>query len=435
VAALPSANEGLTMGVTAVIGAQWGDEGKGKLVHLLSQDYDLILRYQGGSNAGHTVQVGDQVYKFKLVPSGILHPGKLCLLCDGVVVNVLTLAGEIAELTANGGWQGALKISRHAHLVLPYHTKQDEYFEDAKGHQAIGTTRRGIGPAYADKYFRVGLRGADLLKPGFKDKVKFAAERKNVLFGGYYQRDLLDPDQVWAEVEPTVALLAPLVDDTIGLVRQAIADGRSVMCEGAQGTLLDIDYGTYPFVTSSHPVTGGALLGTGVNWRNLERVIGVTKAYTTRVGAGPFPTEDEGAEGSLMREAGVEYGTVTGRPRRCGWLDLVLLRYAAQLNGFTEMALTKTDVLDSFAKIKVCVGYERDGRRVEWPDLEPDVLAECRPVYEELPGWQAATSEMRSEGELPGALLDYVRYIEDYVGVRISIVSVGPKNSATVHRG
>ncbi len=423
------------MSVTAVIGAQWGDEGKGKLVHLLSQDYEIILRYQGGSNAGHTVQVGENVYKFKLVPSGILHPGKTCLLCDGVVVNMLTLAGEIAELTANGGWQGTLKLSRHAHLVLPYHTTQDEYFEDAKGRHAIGTTRRGIGPAYADKHFRVGLRGADLLKPGFKEKVQAAAERKNVLFSGYYKRGPLDLDQVWAEVEPTVAVLAPLVDDTIGLVRQAIADGRPLMCEGAQGTLLDIDYGTYPFVTSSHPITGGALLGTGVNWRNLERVIGVTKAYTTRVGAGPFPTEDEGAAGNLMREAGVEYGTVTGRPRRCGWLDLVLLRYAAQLNGFTEMALTKTDVLDSFDKIKVCTAYELNGRRLAWPDLDPDVLAACTPVYEELPGWQVVTSEMRTAGELPGALQDYIRYIEDFIGVHISIVSVGPKNSATVRRG
>jgi adenylosuccinate synthase len=423
------------MSVTAVIGAQWGDEGKGKLVHLLSRDYDLILRYQGGSNAGHTVQVGDNVYKFKLVPSGILHPGKLCLLCDGVVVNVLTLAEEITTLKENGGWQGELKISRHAHLVLPFHTQQDVYFEEAKGKHAIGTTRRGIGPAYADKYFRVGLRGADLLKPGFKEKVQSLAARKNVLFGGYYHRDQLDPEQVWAEVAPTVELLAPLVDDTIGIVRQAIADGRSVMCEGAQGTLLDIDYGTYPFVTSSHPVTGGAQIGTGVNWRDLSRVLGVTKAYTTRVGAGPFPTEDEGAEGNLMREAGVEYGTVTGRPRRCGWLDLVLLRYAAQLNGLTELALTKTDVLDSFKRIKVCVAYERKGRRIEWPDLDPDVLAECAPVYEELPGWQVATSEMRTESELPAVLMDYVRYIERFTGVRISIISVGPKNSATVHRG
>ena len=423
------------MSVTAVIGAQWGDEGKGKLVHLLSRDYDLILRYQGGSNAGHTVQAGENVYKFKLVPSGILHDGKLCLLCDGVVANVLTLAEEINTLQGNGGWRGELKISRHAHLVLPFHTQQDEYFEEAKGKQAIGTTRRGIGPAYADKYFRVGLRGADLLKPDFKDKVKALAARKNVLFGGYYMRDLLDPDQVWAEVEPTVVLLAPLVDDTISLVRQAISGGRSVMCEGAQGTLLDIDYGTYPFVTSSHPVTGGALLGTGVNWRDLSRVIGVTKAYTTRVGAGPFPTEDDGAEGSLMRDAGAEYGTVTGRPRRCGWLDLVLLRYAAQLNGFTELALTKTDVLDSFERIKVCVAYERNGKRLEWPDLDPDVLSECMPVYEELPGWRLSTSEMKAESELPGALTDYIRYIEKYVGVPVSIVSVGPKDSATVRRG
>ena len=422
------------MSVTAVIGAQWGDEGKGKLVHLLSENYGIILRYQGGSNAGHTVQVGDNVYKFKLVPSGILHEGKLCLLCDGVVVNVLTLRDEIDMLKGNGGWRGELKISRHAHLVLPFHCTQDEYFEEAKGKLAIGTTRRGIGPAYADKYFRVGLRGADLLKPDFEEKVKQLAVRKNVLFSGYYKRDLIDPDEVWEQVAPTVDVLAPLVDDTIGIVRRAVADNAEIMCEGAQGTLLDIDYGTYPYVTSSHPVVGGALLGTGVNWRNISRVIGVTKAYTTRVGGGPFPTEDDGPDGDLMRDEGAEYGTVTGRPRRCGWLDLPLLRYACELSGFTELALTKTDVLDKFERIKVCVAYERNGKRIEWPDLDPDALAESTPVYEELPGWLTETSELRSEGELPGRMLDYVRFIEDYTKVPVSIVSVGPKYSATIHR-
>ncbi len=423
------------MSVTAVIGAQWGDEGKGKLVHLLSQHQDYVLRYQGGSNAGHTVKVNGNVFKFKLVPSGILHQGVHCLLCDGVVVNPLTLCEEIAELSGRGALRGQLHVSRHAHLVLPYHAVQDTYFEEAKGKDAIGTTRRGIGPAYADKHFRVGLRAGDMLHPDFASRVKSAAQRKNVLFAGYYQCPEVDPEQVWAEVAPTVDTIAPLVTDTVALVRQAVHDKARIMCEGAQGTLLDIDYGTYPFVTSSHPVSGGAFLGTGVNWRDMDRVIGVSKAYTTRVGAGPFPTEDSAETGEAMRAAGAEFGTVTGRPRRCGWLDLPLLNYASQLNGFTELALTKTDVLDAFAEIKVCVAYMKDGQRLTWPDLDPDVLEICTPVYETLPGWQCPTSSARSTFDLPPQFMNYVRFIEDYIKVPVRTISVGPDWEATITRG
>ena len=422
------------MSVTAVIGAQWGDEGKGKLAHILSLDHDIILRYQGGSNAGHTVKVGGETFKFKLVPSGVLHEGKTCLLCDGVVVNIMTLAEEIAALSERGQLKGELMISRHAHLVLPLHCMQDVYFEEAKGKRAIGTTRRGIGPAYADKYFRVGLRAGDMLKDDFAKRVKAMARRKNVLFTGYYNQPEVDPDQVWAQVQPAVEVLAPLVGDTIQLVRQAIGNGAHILCEGAQGTLLDIDYGTYPFVTSSHPVSGGALLGTGISWRELTSVIGVSKAYTTRVGAGPFPTEDTGPDGERMREAGAEYGTVTGRPRRCGWLDLPLLRYAAQLSGFTELALTKSDVLDSFEELRVCVAYELDGQRLDWPDLDPEVLERSEPVYETLPGWHSDVTAARSEDDLPAALKDYLRYIEEYVGLPITFVSVGADAEATIRR-
>jgi adenylosuccinate synthase len=327
---------------------------------------------------------------------------------------------------------GRLSISRHTHLVLPFHATQDAYFEEVKGKRALGTTRRGIGPAYADKYFRVGLRAGDMLKPDFGERVKALAKRKNVLFSGYYAMPELDPEQVWAEVEPTVEVLAPLVADTSALIRRAVADGEEILCEGAQGALLDIDYGTYPFVTSSHTVTGGLFLGTGLNWRELDRVIGVSKAYTTRVGAGPFPTEDEGPQGDAMREAGAEYGTVTGRPRRCGWLDLPLLKYAAQLNGFTELALTKTDVLDELEAIKVCVAYELGGQRIDWPDLDPDVLQECAPVYETLPGWQSDTSGLRREEDLPGKLADYVDFIAGQVEVPVSIISVGADRDATI---
>jgi adenylosuccinate synthase len=420
------------MAVTAIIGAQWGDEGKGKLVHLLSKQFDYVLRYQGGSNAGHTVQCDGQTYKFQLLPSGILLSGVRCVLCDGVVVNPVSLAAELAGLRAQQALRGELHISRHAHLVLPFHVLQDQYFEEAKGAAAIGTTRRGIGPAYADKYFRVGLRAGDMLQPGFEARVKALAQRKNVLFSGYYGQPELDPEEVWAQVAPAVDQIGPLVTDTVALVRRAVADDARIMLEGAQGTLLDIDYGTYPYVTSSHPISGGALLGSGVNWRELGRVIGVTKAYTTRVGAGPFPTEDDGPAGQRMGETGAEFGTVTGRARRCGWLDLCLLRYSAQLNGFTELALTKSDVLDSFDEIKVCTAYAYRGQRLEWPDLDPTVLAECEPIYETLPGWQSDTGSLRDAAHVPAELRRYITLIEEQTGVRVGLLSVGPDRDATI---
>jgi adenylosuccinate synthase len=420
------------MSVTVVVGAQWGDEGKGKLTHLLSQEHDIVLRFQGGSNAGHTIQVGDDTYRFRLVPSGILNTGVKCLLTDGVVVNPLSLADEIAELRSRDALRGELIISRHAHLVLPYHQFQDAYFEEAKGGGAIGTTLRGIGPAYADKYFRVGLRAGEMLKPGFADRVKAAAQRKNVLFTNYYNKPAIDPDQLWQEVQPAVEALAPLVEDTLGLIRRAVNDRQRILCEGAQGVLLDIDYGTYPYVTSSHPVVGGALVGTGLNWTELRRVIGVAKAYCTRVGAGPFLTEDTGALGELLRTKGGEFGTNTGRARRCGWLDLPLLKYAHQVCGFTELALTKVDVLDELDELKVCVGYERAGRRYNWPDLDLEALEESTPIYETLPGWRTPTAHLRGNEALPAGLRRYVEFIAGYVGVPVNIISVGAECSATV---
>lgn len=420
------------MSVTTIIGAQWGDEGKGKLAHLLAADQDYVLRYQGGSNAGHTVISEGQTYKFNLMPSGMLIDGVRCILCDGVVANPVTLCWEIENLQRLGRYRGELFVSRHAHLVLPFHKTQDLYFEEAKGKAALGTTKQGIGPAYADKYFRVGLRAGDLLLPDFEERVKALASRKNVLFSGYYKRDALDPDLVWAEVAPTVEVLAPLVQDTIGMVRDAIREDARILLEGAQGTLLDIDYGTYPFVTSSHPISGGALLGTGVSWRDLDRVVGVAKAYNTRVGAGPFPTEDEGEAGMTMAKTGAEFGTVSGRPRRCGWLDLPLLRYATQLNGFTELAITKTDVLDEFEEIKVCVAYELDGKRIDWPDMAPEVLERCQPVYETMPGWFCSTSAIRDAADFPGPLQDYLQLIEREAGAPVKIVSVGADRNATI---
>jgi adenylosuccinate synthase len=420
------------MSVTVVVGAQWGDEGKGKLTHLLSEDHAVVLRFQGGANAGHTIQIGDATYKFRLVPSGILRRGTTCLLCDGVAVNPVSLAEELHELRSRDAMGGRLVISRHAHLVLPYHKLQDSYFEQAKGGGAIGTTLRGIGPGYADKFFRVGLRAGDMLKPGFEERVKATAVRKNVLFREYYGKPELDPDAVWAEVAPVIDELAPLVADTVKLVRDAVEGGQRVLCEGAQGVLLDIDYGTYPYVTSSHPVVGGALIGTGLNWTELSRVIGVAKAYCTRVGAGPFPTEDEGELGEYLRTRGGEFGTNTGRARRCGWLDLPLLRYSHKLCGFTELALTKVDILDELAEIKVCVAYERGGERYSWPDLDLEALSTAQPVYETLPGWQTPTTGMRGSDVLPARLRDYIDFISSYVGVPVNMVSVGAECSATV---
>ncbi|MCC7479244.1 adenylosuccinate synthase [bacterium] len=420
------------MTVTAIIGAQWGDEGKGKLTHLLSADHDIVLRYQGGANAGHTIKDGDKTYRCRLVPSGVLREGVRGLLCDGVVVNPVSLAEELAELRTAGGLRGSLQISRHAHLVLPYHGLQDAFFEQAKGGGALGTTLRGIGPAYADKYFRVGLRAGDMLRPDFGERMKQAARRKNVLFSGYYGQAEEDPDAMWEKVQPAVEQLAPLVADTLALVRTAIRQRERILCEGAQGTLLDIDYGTYPYVTSSHPVSGGAFTGTGINWRDMNSVIGVAKAYCTRVGAGPFPTELPDEIGDMLRERGGEFGTVTGRSRRCGWLDLPLLRYSAELNGFTELALTKVDVLDELDEIPVCVAWEINGQKTEWPDLDIEALEQARPVYKRLPGWQANTCGHRGMADLPQRLKDYVRFIEDFVGVPVRMISVGAETGATV---
>ena len=423
------------MSVTAVVGAQWGDEGKGKLVHLLSQHQDYVLRYQGGSNAGHTVKVDGEVFKFKLMPSGILHQGVRCLLGDGVVIDPLTLCEEIAELRTRGALRGQLTVSRHAHLVLPYHAVQDAYFEEAKGKDALGTTLRGIGPAYADKYFRVGVRAGDMLREDFAGRVKASAARKNVLFSGYYHGRTLDPDAVWAEVAPTVAVIAPLVGDTILLVRQALKDGARIMCEGAQGTLLDIDYGTYPYVTSSHPVVGGALLGTGLSWRDIgkrdRREQGLHDARRRR--AVPHGGAGRGRRADAPGGRGVRHSH-----RAPAALRLARLTAAATTprssTGFTELALTKTDVLDGFAEIKVCVAYERGGQRVTWPDLDPGVLEACTPVYETLPGWHCPTDGLRREAELPAQFRNYVGFIEEYVATPVRTISVGPDWEATITR-
>lgn len=423
------------MSVTVIIGAQWGDEGKGKMTHLLSPSFDAVIRFQGGSNAGHTVKTGGQTFKFHLLPSGILHDDKVCILAAGVVIDPVTLAAEINTLKEMGCFKGRLILSTDAHLVTPYHKLLDTLEETRMGDSAIGTTGHGIGPAYADKYLRIGLRVGDLLDlPLLRKKLAYAIESKNAILKGLYGAQPVDADEQFEIITKSAEALMPFIENTTPIIRDYLADGKNLLLEGAQGTLLDIDYGTYPYVTSSHPVTAGACLGTGISPLKIQRVIAVSKAYTTRVGNGSFPTEQLNSIGDTMREAGKEYGTTTGRKRRCGWLDLVLLKYAILINGATEIALTKTDVLNGFDIIKVCVGYMYKGERIEEVDLDDSILSHCTPIYEELPGWQSELSETGGFENIPQKLKDYISFIEQSVGIPVSIISIGPDHRQTIFK-
>ncbi len=419
-----------------VVGAQWGDEGKGKVTDLLARKAHVVARYNGGDNAGHTVVVGGETFKLHHIPSGILHQGVLCLLGNGMVINPKRLCEELDGLVRRGVdvSPARLKISGRAHLIMPYHIALDGADERARGKSAIGTTRRGIGPTYADKAARRGLRAVDLLDPdAFARKVSEAVKTANCFIEGVYGLEPLDPEGVAEEYRLYARRLAPYVADISLLLDEALAQGKLVLCEGAQGTLLDIDHGTYPFVTSSSPVAGGALTGLGFGFRHIERVIGVAKAYTTRVGGGPFPTELTGPEADALVEAGREYGTTTGRRRRVGWLDAVILRYAARINGLTELAITKLDVLTGIDPLRICVSYRCEGRTTEHFPLSTEVLARCEPVYEKLPGWSEDITSARTIAELPRAARDYIHRIEELTGVPICLVSVGPEREQTIH--
>ncbi|MBN2585462.1 adenylosuccinate synthase [Patescibacteria group bacterium] len=426
--------------VTAVVGAQWGDEGKGKLVHLLSRNFDLVVRYQGGENAGHTVETDGQTYRFRLLPSGILYSHVTAVLGRGMVVNPISLAAEIDELSTQGAFRGKLIVDRGIQLVLRAHQLQDQYSEEAKdiGGLAVGTTRRGIGPAYADKHFRVGIKAGDLLRPRAELRQMFCSDitRKNALFAGYYGQPQGDAGELWAEFEPAIEKIAPYIADAVSLVMVAKEKCRPILCEGAQGVLLDLDYGTYPYVTSSHPGIAGALSGTGINWTDIGEVIGVTKAYTTRVGNGPFPTEELGPLGELMRERGAEYGTVTKRPRRCGWLDLVLLKYAREVVGITKWAVTKVDVLDELSEILSCNFYVQSDH-MAGPTLNPEMdrLGDYLPRYSRLSGWNCDTTQCRRYADLPSALINYLKHIEVATKTPVAFVSVGPATDAVVWIG
>ena len=417
---------------TLLIGAQWGDEGKGKVVDFLSQDADIVVRYQGGSNAGHTIEIGAERYVLHLVPSGILYPDKTCVIGNGLVIDPVGLVKEIKELNERGiHTAGRLHVSDRAHVVLPYHKALDAARENklAAGSK-IGTTQRGIGPTYEDKASRTGLRMGDLLAPCLDTLIAERLAAKNAqlsLLGA----PALDPAKVCAEVRSAAEFLAPYITDTVKLVGEAYKAGKQFLFEGAQGTMLDIDFGTYPFVTSSNPTAGGASVGTGLPPRSVERVLGVIKAYTTRVGEGPFPTELLDATGEALRKRGREFGATTGRPRRCGWFDAVVGKYSAMVNGADYWAITKLDVLDEMETIKVCVAYECDGKRYDTVPASISVLDRCKPVYREFPGWMSPTSHVKRYADLPQKAKDYVKALCDITGVPLGVLSVSPQREST----
>jgi adenylosuccinate synthase len=411
-----------------IVGAQWGDEGKGKITDLLAEEADAVVRFQGGNNAGHTIVRNGETFKFHLVPSGILYPGKHCIIGNGVVVDPKVLCEELDGLRAQGMDVSGLKLSANAHLIMPYHRLLDEAGEARLGKLEIGTTRRGIGPCYADKAARLGIRVQDLLDEKIlKKKIVAALEPKKLTLRPYERDPRLDLQSMTEEYLVYGHRLEQHIADTTTMTHRLLDDGRTVLFEGAQGTLLDIDHGTYPFVTSSNPFAGAACVGAGVGPKDIEDVWGVAKAYVTRVGAGPFPTELEGELGDRMREAGGEFGTTTGRPRRCGWLDLVALRYAVRLNGLTGLAITKLDVLTGIDPI--CVSMEYTGPEgatfSEFP-YHQSILHKAQGLYTELPGWEEDITGARNLDDLPQAARDYLQYIEDYLNVPVVLVGVGP---------
>jgi adenylosuccinate synthase len=413
---------------TVVVGTQWGDEGKGKLTDLLARDMDMVVRYQGGHNAGHTVVVDGVSFALQLVPSGVLYPHIVPVIGNGVVVDPGVLLAELDTLGAKGIDTGRMVVSGNAHLIMPYHTEIDRVTERYLGKNALGTTRRGIGPAYADKAARVGLRVQDLLDGKiFRQKLEVVLKEKNAILAKVYNRLPLDASAICDEYLDLYApRIGPMVGDAVGLVHDALDAGANVLLEGAQATFLDLDHGTYPFVTSSNPVAGGACTGSGVGPRMIGEVIGIAKAYVTRVGAGPFPTECLDEVGEVLVERGHEFGTNTGRRRRCGWFDAVMARQAVRLNSLSEVALTKLDVLDTFDTVKVCVAYTSGGERFAYPPYHQSVLHQVDAVYEELPGWRTDLSGATELSDLPPAARDYVAFLAQQIGVPIKLVGVGP---------
>ncbi|MEO2083281.1 MAG: adenylosuccinate synthase [Desulfurobacteriaceae bacterium] len=425
------------MATLAVVGTQWGDEGKGKIVDILSEKADWIVRFQGGNNAGHTVVVDGTKYVLHLLPSGILHDGKRCVLGNGMVIDLESLINEIEFIKRVGKEvDGRLFVSERAHLILPYHKELDAASERLKGDGSIGTTLKGIGPAYRDKAGRVGIRIADLRdENAFKEKLRWNLREKELMLKHVYNYDVsFSFDEIYSQTMKNYEKVEAFVCDTVTLLNRAVDRGDNVLFEGAQATLLDIDVGTYPFVTSSNSSALGISSGTGISPKKVERIYGIMKAYTTRVGGGPFPTELKDNVGELLRARGHEYGSTTGRPRRCGWLDLFAVKFSCMVNDLDGIIVTKLDVLDAFDEIKVCVGYEIDGEIVESFPSTAQELSKVKPVYETLPGWKRETTHVKSFEELPKEAKGFLKFVEDYLGVSIPVVSTGPQRDETIVR-
>lgn len=422
------------MSIRVVVGAQWGDEGKGKIVDLLSKEADYVVRYQGGANAGHTLKFDDQEIVLHLVPSGIFNGSAKCVIGNGVVIEPQALLDEIENiLSMDIDLENRLFISSSAHAILPYHKLLDQVKEKHRGEDAIGTTGRGIGPAYVSKVSRVGIRMADLFhKDILADKLTSNLNDINEALTHIYKEDPLDVDEILNDTLEVAEKLCPYITNTTSLLHNGIENGEEILLEGAQGSLLDLDHGTYPYVTSSSPTAGGACTGTGISPRAIDHVMGITKAYCTRVGNGPFPTELTGETGEFLRKEGQEFGATTGRPRRCGWLDLVALKYAIRINGIDELAVTKIDILNNFEDIKVCTDYRVNGEKTR--EFSPDLyeIQHAEPVYKTFPGWQSDINKCNTIEELPTEAREYLRFIQDYLGVDLKILSSGPKRSETL---
>ncbi len=424
------------MAAVVLIGAQWGDEGKGKITDFLAKKAGMIVRSQGGNNAGHTVVVDGEEFKLHLIPSGILYSDKTCIIANGVVIDPAVLLQELNYLTERGVKTGKLLISGNAHVIMPYHRLLDGLEENARGDSKIGTTKRGIGPAYMDKTARTGIRMNDLIDPDeFAAKLRRNLAEKNTLLTKVYGAEPLDFEEIYQEYEGYAARLKEYVTDTSLAIAQTMKNGIKVLFEGAQGTLLDLDHGTYPFVTSSSPIAGGACTGSGVGPTHIDRVVAVIKAYTTRVGEGPFPTELTDETGQRIQKLGFEFGTTTGRARRCGWFDAVIARYAVRVNGISDFAVTKLDVLTGLETLKICVGYNVDGQRIDEFPQSQKIFTQCEPIYEEMPGWQEDLTQIKRFEDLPINAQNYIRRLEELSGVQATIVAVGPGREQTIVRG
>jgi len=423
------------MSATVIVGAQWGDEGKGKVIDFLASKADVVVRSQGGNNAGHTVIVDNKKYAFHLMPSGVLYENKINIVSNGVVFDPEGFLKELEILEEQGISTANILIDERVHIIFPYHKKIDALEESARGDDPIGTTQKGIGPCYMDKIERSGIRFGEMLDPElFKERLYVQVERKNKIIEKIYDSEGFDKEEIYNKYCEYAERLRKYVTDTTVVVHEALVNKKDVLFEGAQGTLLDIDLGTYPYVTSSHPTSGGFCVGAGIGPNVINEVVGVVKAYTTRVGKGPFPTELDNEVGDLIRTKGNEFGTTTGRPRRCGWFDGVMLKYTARVNGLTSISLMLLDVLSGFDKLKICTGYDIEGKNVQHFPASIGTLGKCVPIYEELDGWHEDITNVKNYEDLPTNAKNYIKKIEEYVGLPVEIISVGPKRTQTIVR-